>query len=185
MTFERPKVVRTCGVLAFRLRNVLLATMACTFWTALLPKVVRHCGVVWTFWVRNVLRATMACIFWTSQLTKVLWTRSGENIFTAKRARAKTPCTFSTCELPKVLRAWYVLRILTSKCSSRQNGLHFFDIWTSKKWSEHGVFFLPFWLWTALQATTECNFHLSSPLIWLHARRFSEPTFRPSGATKN
>ena len=41
-------------------------------------------------------------------------------------------CTFSTSQLPKVLRPWCVLYILTSKCASRHNGVHFFDISTSK-----------------------------------------------------
>ena len=46
--------------------------------------------------------------------------------------RATTACTFSTSELPKVVRTWCVLYILTSKCASRHNGVHFFDIATAK-----------------------------------------------------
>ena len=46
--------------------------------------------------------------------------------------RATTACTFSTSQLPKVVRACGVLYILTSKCASRHNGVHFFDISTSK-----------------------------------------------------
>ena len=46
--------------------------------------------------------------------------------------RATTACTFSTSQLPKVVRQWCVLYILTSKCASRHNGVHFFDIATSK-----------------------------------------------------
>ena len=46
--------------------------------------------------------------------------------------RATTACTFSTSQLPKVLRPWCVLYILTSKCAPRHNGVHFFDISTSK-----------------------------------------------------
>ena len=46
--------------------------------------------------------------------------------------RATTACTFSTSQLPKVVRQWCVLCILTSKCASRHNGVHFFDISTSK-----------------------------------------------------
>ena len=66
--------------------------------------------------------------------------------------RATTACTFSTSQLPKVVRPWCVLYILTSKCASRHNGVQFFI----------------------------------SPLAsWLRTRRFSEPTFRPSGATKS
>ena len=40
--------------------------------------------------------------------------------------RATTACTFSTSQLPKVVRPWCVLYILTSKCASRHNGVHFF-----------------------------------------------------------
>ena len=64
--------------------------------------------------------------------------------------RATTACTFSTSQLPKVVRPWCVLYILTSKCASRHNGVQIFIS------------------------------HLAS---WLRTRRFSEPTFRPSGAT--
>ena len=45
---------------------------------------------------------------------------------------ATTACTFSTSEPPKVVRGWSVLYIFTSKCASRHNGVHFFDIATSK-----------------------------------------------------
>ena len=40
--------------------------------------------------------------------------------------RDTTACTFSTSQLPKVLRRWCVLYNLTSKCASRHNGVHFF-----------------------------------------------------------
>ena len=63
--------------------------------------------------------------------------------------RATTACTFSSSQLPKVVRQWCALYILTSKCASRHNGVQFFIS------------------------------HLAS---WLRTRRFSEPTFRPSGA---
>ena len=46
--------------------------------------------------------------------------------------RATTVCTFSTSQLPKVARTWCVLYILTWKCASRHNGVHFFDISTAK-----------------------------------------------------
>ena len=66
--------------------------------------------------------------------------------------RDTTACTFSTLQLPKVVRQWCVLYILTWKCASRHNGVQFFI------------------------------FPLAS---WLRTRRFSEPTFRPSGATNH
>ena len=171
--------------------------------------------VFWTFWLGNVLRLTTACTFSTSQRPKVVRTWCVLYIFTWKcisrhngvhffdistsksgpdlvcfvhfhlemcfapqrRAlfrhlnfqkwsgpgvyctfwlgnvlRATTACTFSTSQLPKVVRTWCVLCILTWKCASRHNGVHFFIS------------------------------HLAS---WLRTRRFSEPTFRPSGATNH
>ena len=46
--------------------------------------------------------------------------------------RVTTACTFSTSEPPKMVRTWCVLYILTWKCASRHNGVHFFNIRTSK-----------------------------------------------------
>ena len=40
--------------------------------------------------------------------------------------RPTTGCTFSTSQLPKVVRAWFVLYILTLKCASRHNSVQFF-----------------------------------------------------------
>ena len=79
--------------------------------------------------------AEVLCTFWLGNLL-----------------RATTACTFSTSQLPKVVRRWGVLYILTWKCASRHNGVQFFIS------------------------------HLAS---WLRTRRFSEPTFRPSGATNH
>ena len=80
-----------------------------------------------------VLRATTACTFSHLNLQKwrehvVLCTCSLRNVL-----RATTACTFSTSQLPRVVQTWCVLCILTSKCASRHNGVHFFDISTSKK----------------------------------------------------
>ena len=60
----------------------------------------------------------------------------------------------ATSEPPKVLRDPGVLYILTSKCASRHNGVHF-------------------------------HFFISHLASWLRTRRFSEPTFLPSGATNH
>ena len=135
-------------------------------------------GVFCTFWLQNVLRATTACTFSTSQLPKVVRPWCALHILTPQRRAlfrhrnfqkwsdhgvfctfwlqnvlcATTACTFSTSQLPKVVRSSSVLSILTWKCASRHNGVHFFMS------------------------------HLAS---WLRTRRFSEPTFRPSGATNH
>ena len=107
--------------------------------------------------------------------------------------RATTACTFSTSQLPKVVRRWGALYILTWKCASRHNGVHFFDISTSKSGPTLRCFvhfdlemcfapqrralfrhlnfqkwseplvFCTFWLGNVLRATTACNF---SSLLW-------------------
>ena len=46
--------------------------------------------------------------------------------------RATMACTFSTSQLPEVLRTWCVLIFFTCKCASRHNSMHFFDISPSK-----------------------------------------------------
>ena len=47
--------------------------------------------------------------------------------------RATTACTFSTSQLPKAVRHWGVLYILTWKCASRHNGVHFFDTFSTSE----------------------------------------------------
>ena len=76
--------------------------------------------------------------------------------------RAATACTFSTSQLPKVVRQWCVLYMLTLKCASRHKGVHFFRHLNFQKCSEQQVL-CTFWLGNVLRATTACNF---SSLIW-------------------
>ena len=93
--------------------------------------------------------------------------------------RATPACTFSISQLPKVGRSWCVLFILTSKCSSRHNGVHFFDISTSKSGPKLVLFVhFDFEMCFAPQRRT-----LFRHLIWPDgsAPGFSKPTFRPSG----
>ena len=74
--------------------------------------------------------------------------------------RATTACTFSTSQFPKVVREWFVLYILTSKRASRHNGVHFFDISTSKSGPKL-VCSAHFGLGNVLRATTACSFSAS------------------------
>ena len=162
--------------LTFWLGNVLRATTACTFSTSQLPKV-----VFLTFWLGNVLRATTACTFSTSQLPKMV---------------------FSTSQLPKVVREWCVLHImawkcasrhsgvpgsvlyiLAWKCASRRNGEHFFDISTSK--SGPRMVCVVHFDFECASRHNGVQFFISHLATWLRTRRFSEPTFRPSGATNH
>ena len=45
---------------------------------------------------------------------------------------ARTVCTLSTSQLPKVIRTWQFFTVLTSKRASCHNGVHFFNSSTSK-----------------------------------------------------
>ena len=168
----------------FWLGNVLGATTACTFSTCEPPKVARTCGALYILtwkcaWHHNGVhffnirtsksgdlemcfapqrRAlfqhpnlqkwrehAVFCIFW---LGNVL--------------RATTACTFSTSQLPKVVRTWCVLYILTWKCASRHNGVTFSTSQLPKVVRRWGVLYL-FTFRNVLRATTACNF---SSLIW-------------------
>ena len=85
--------------------------------------------------------------------------------------RATTACTFSTSQVPKVirtpvfltfwlgnvLRAWQLAKVVRQWCVCT------------------------FWLGNVLRTTTAC-FFISSLASWLRTRRFSKPTFRLSGA---
>ena len=92
----------------------------------------------------------------------------------------RAACTFSTSQLPKAVRGWGALYILTSKCASRHNGVHFFDISTSKS-APRPRCFVPF---TSKSASRHNGVQLLISHLprCLRTRRFSEPTFRPSGA---
>ena len=182
-TSSRQKRLKTPSFLHLWLRNVLRATTACTFSTSEPPKVVRdrqfltlltwkcasrHNGVHFfdistsksgprpsvfnTFDLEMRFAPQRRALFWHLNFQK--W--SDADVFCTfwlgNVLRATTACTFSTSQLPKVVREWCVLCILTWKCASRHNGVQFFIS------------------------------HLAS---WLRTRRFSEPTFRPSGATNH
>ena len=83
--------------------------------------------------------------------------------------RATPPCTFSTSQLPKVVRSWCVLYLLASKCASRHNGVHFFDISTSKS-GPRMVCFVHFAFEMRFAQQRRAIFHLSSgqmaPHFW-------------------
>ena len=98
--------------------------------------------------------------------------------------RATTACTLSTSQLPKVIRKWCVLYVLTSKCASRHNGVHFFDISTSKS-GPRMVCWVYILTWKSASRHDGVQFFISHLANWLHTRRFCEPTSRPSGDTNH
>ena len=97
--------------------------------------------------------------------------------------RATTACTFSTSQCPKVVRRWCVLYILTWKCASRHNGVHFFNVSTAKS-GPTMVCFVHL-TWKCASCHNDVQLFISHLARWLRTRRFSEPTFRPSGATNH
>ena len=67
-----------------------------------------------------------------SEPSKMVRACGAFNMLTSNVLHATTAYTFSTCQLPKVVREWCVLCILAWTRASRHNGVHFFDISTSK-----------------------------------------------------
>ena len=154
-TSERPKVVRTCG--AF---NIL--TWKCAS---------RHNGVHFFDMSTSKSGPRMVCFVHFDL----------EMCFAPQRRALM--CTFSTSQLLKVLRTWCALCILTWKRASRHNGVHFFDMSTSK--SGPRMVCLYILTWTCASRHNGVQFFISHLTTWLRTRRFGEPTFRPSGATNH
>ena len=80
-----------------------------------------------------------------------------------------------------LIQGWHY--ILTSKCASRHNGVHFFDVSTSKSGPDL-VCFVHFYFEMCFAPQQRAIFHPSSGQL-APTRRFSEPTFRPSGASNH
>ena len=122
--------------------------------------------------------------------------------------------TFSTSEPPKVVRDRQFLTLLTWKCASRHNGVHFFDISTSKSGPTLRCFvhfdlemcFAPqrralfrhrnfqkwsepgvlyILTWKCASRHNGVQFFIVPVASWVRTRRFSEPTFRPSRSHKS
>ena len=99
--------------------------------------------------------------------------------------RATTACTFSTSQLPKVVLTVLTPQFLTHftfKCASRHNAVHFFNISTSKSGPALRCF-VHFHFGIGFAPQRRATFISHHPRC-LRTRRFSEPTFQPSGATK-
>ena len=131
-----------------------------------------------------MLRATTACTFSTSQLPKVVRPWCVLYILTWKCASRHNGVHFSNISTAKSGPTWCVLYILTWKCASRHNGVHFFNISTAKS-GPNVVCFVHFDLEMCFAHHNGVQFFISRLASWLRTRRFSEPTFRPSGATNH
>ena len=125
-TSEPPKVARTCGVFY-------ILTWKCAS---------RHNGVHFFDISTSKSGPTMVCFVHFDlemrfapqrralfrHLNFQKWTEAGVFCTFSLRnvLRATTACTFSTSQLPKVVREWCVLCILTWKCAAGHNGVQLF-----------------------------------------------------------
>ena len=91
--------------------------------------------------------------------------------------RATRACSFSTSQLPKVVRSWCVLYILTWKRASRHNGVHFFDISTSKSAPDARCFCL-FHFDMCFVPQRHALFPLLNCQKWQDLRRFYHVDFK-------
>ena len=97
--------------------------------------------------------------------------------------RATTECTFSTSQLPKVVRPWCVLTFWLRNVLRATTACTFSTSQLPKVVRRWGVLCI---------LTSKCasrhngvQFFITHLASWLRTRRFSEPTFRPSGATNH
>ena len=143
------------------------------------PKVVRTPCVL-TFWLGNVLRATTACTCSTSQLPKVSDRGVILYILTSKCASRHSGVHFFNISTSKSGPTMVCFVHFDWKCASRHNGVHFFDIATSK--SAPAMVCFVHLTWKCASRHNGVQFFISHLASWLRTRRFSEPTFGPSGA---
>ena len=187
-TSQLPKVVRTWCVLYFLTSKCASRHNSVHFFDISIPKVVRTWGVFSFFTCKCASRHNGVHFF------DISTSKSGPNVrfllafSLANVLRATTACNFSTSQFPKVVRTWGVFSFFTCTCASCHNGVHFFDISTSKSGpnvrfftckcaSRHNSvhffdisisksgpnvrFFLAFSLANVLRATTACTFSTS------------------------
>ena len=139
---------------------MLRATTACTFSTSQLPKVLRTPQFLTHFTSKCASRHN-AVHFFDISTSKSAPRPSVFNTFYFHVLRATTPCTFSTSQLPKLLRTPQFLTHVTSKCASRHNAVRFFNISTSKSGPILKCF-VPFHFEIGFAPQRRATFHLSS-----------------------
>ena len=192
-TSELPKVARTCGVLYILTWKRASRHNSVHFFDISTSKSGPDLVCFVHFDFKMCFAPQQRALFRHRNFQK--WSENGVlcTFWLQNVLRATTACTFSTSQLPKVVRTWCVLYIFTWRCVSRHNGVHFFNISTSKSGPRMVCFvhfdletcFAPqrralfrhrnfqkwsdngvlctFWLQNVLRATTACKF---SSLIW-------------------
>ena len=130
-----------------------------------------------TFWLPNVLRATTACTFSTSELPKVVRTPSVLTFWLPNVHFFDISTAKSGPELVCFVHFDFEM------CFAPQ----FFDISTSKNGPKLVCFGYALYILTSTCDSRHdgLQFFISHLASWLRTRRFSEPTFRPSGAANH
>ena len=157
-----------------------------------------------TCWLRNVLRATTACTFSTCQLPKVVRTRQFFTLLTWKCASRHNSVhffdistsksapyrvcfvhfDFEMCFTPQRRALFrhlnlHIVHFDFEMCFTPQRRPLFRHL-NFKTCSELYIL-----TWTCALRHNGVQFFISYLATWLRTRRFSEPTFRPSGATNH
>ena len=162
----------------------------------------------WNFWLPTQLCARTACTFSIFGCPKAVPTYGASTILACKCGSCHNSvhfsslrpsvfntfllanvlgvtaaCTFSfsAAQVPKVIWDRQLLKLFTSKRAERHNGVRSFDISTSNTGLNLSVFDT-FYCASRHKGVQVFISHLAS---WLCTRRFSEPTFRPPGATNH
>ena len=98
--------------------------------------------------------------------------------------RATTACTFSTSQLPKVVRTLRCFVHFDLEMCFAPQRRALFRHRNFQKWSETpSVLYIL--TWKCASRHNGVQFCIAPVASWLRTRRFSEPTFRPSGATNH
>ena len=185
---SRQESRKTLSVFTNGFRNVLRATTACTFSKSFrhlnLQKRSEH-GAFCTFCLGNVLRATMASTFSTSQLAKVVRHCGAKHIskfkmYKTPQRRARFDSSTSKSGPKMVCFVHFALEMCFApqrRALSRQSKLH--------KSGPTPHVFCSTLTWKCASSHNVVQFFISHLASWLRTRRFSEPTFRPTGATNH
>ena len=142
---------------------MLRATTPCTFSSSQLPKLIRTPQFLTLFTSKCASRHNAVHFFKISTSKSAVF----KHILLPNLVRATTPCTFSSSQLPKLIRDPQFLTLFTSKCASRHNAVHFFNISTSKSGPTLKCF-VPFHFEIGFAPQRRATFHLSSPQMSPH-----------------
>ena len=121
----------------------------------------------------------------TSERPKVVRTLVLLTFWLRNVLRATTASTFSTSQLPKVVRAWCVcfIHFDFEMCFAPKTACTFSTSQLPKVVRSWGVLYIL--TWKCASRHNGVQFFISHLASWLRTRCFSEPTFRPSGATNH